>query len=69
MVSGKSAKDLLRYAEKREETIKYFDTESFSQPRVRRSSGRMYTEAGPLLICEDLNIDFILEAEEIDECF
>jgi hypothetical protein len=29
----------------------------------------MYTEAGPLLICEDLNIDFILEAEEIDECF
>lgn len=69
MCSGKSAKDLLRVTEKREDEIKYFDTESLTRRRDWRSSSRMHTEAGPLLICEDLNIDFILEAEEIDECF
>jgi hypothetical protein len=68
MCSGKSAKDLLRVAERREEEVKYFDAESLTRRRDWRS-GRMQTEAGPLLICEDLNIDFILEAEEIDECF
>jgi len=57
---GKSAKDLLRVTDKKEDTIKYFDTESLTRLRTRRNSSRMYTEAGPLLICEDLNIDFIL---------
>jgi hypothetical protein len=44
------------------------DQALLDRPRLNRTSNRVHTESGPLIICKRLYPDFILEMDE-EECF